>query len=110
LSKVTDLQVRAQRIGVTDTSSTCNQEALFINQFGNMLELAKVVLLGALLRNESRGAHYKPDYPKRDDPNWLKTTKAKWAKDGPEISYDAVDTRFIKPRARVYDVDKKAAA
>jgi len=43
-----------------------------------MLILARVVTVGALCRDESRGAHYKPDFPERDDSNWLKTTRAKW--------------------------------
>ena len=74
-----------------------------------MLELARVITLGALRRDESRGAHYKPDFPERDDANWLKTTKARWSSDGPEFSYDTVDTSLIKPRPRKYDVEKSAA-
>ena len=71
-----------------------------------MLVLARVITLGALNRNESRGAHYKPDFPERDDENWLKTTMAKYSPDGPIFSYDEVDISLIKPRKRVYDVDK----
>ena len=41
-----------------------------------MLILARVITIGAFYRNESRGAHYKPDFPDRDDANWLKTTRA----------------------------------
>ena len=69
-----------------------------------MLILAKVITAGALARNESRGAHYKPDYPDRDDKNWLKTTKAKYKPSGPELSYEAVDISLIQPRPRKYDV------
>jgi len=75
-----------------------------------MIELAKVITKGALLRNESRGAHYKPDFPERDDPNFLKTTKARWTPSGPEITYEEVDVSLIKPRPRKYDVDKQASA
>ena len=59
---------------------------------------------GALQRDESRGAHYKPDFPTRDDENFLKTTKASFtgAPDGPRLEYEAVDTQFIKPRPRIY--------
>ena len=78
---------------------------LFTRQLWNMLELARVITQGALRRNESRGGHFKPDFPERDDENWLKTTKASWTADGPSFSYDPVDTSLIQPRARRYDVD-----
>jgi succinate dehydrogenase / fumarate reductase flavoprotein subunit len=47
-----------------------------------------------------------PEYPNRDDENWLKTTKAKWTPDGPQFSLEDVDTSLIKPRVRRYDVRK----
>lgn len=71
-----------------------------------MLELAEAMTLGALLRNESRGAHYKPEFPDRNDEEFLKTTKAAWTPDGPEISYEAVDVSLIPPRIRDYSKDK----
>ena len=85
---------------------------MFTRQLWNMLELSRVITQGALRRNESRGGHFKPDFPERDDENWLKTTKAAWTPDGPSFSYDEVDTSLIQPRARRYDVDntKKPAA
>jgi succinate dehydrogenase / fumarate reductase flavoprotein subunit len=67
-----------------------------------MLELARVITLGALARNESRGAHYKPDFPARDDAHWLKTTLAKFTPAGPELSYEKVDTSLLVPRERKY--------
>ena len=51
-----------------------------------MLELAHVITAGALARNESRGAHYKPEFPERDDANWLKTTLAAYTPDGPKLT------------------------
>ena len=51
-----------------------------------MLVLARVITLGALNRNESQGAHYKPDFPERDDENWLKTTMAKYSPDGQSLA------------------------
>jgi succinate dehydrogenase / fumarate reductase flavoprotein subunit len=65
--------------------------------------------LGALNRNESRGAHYKPDFPERDDENFMKTTMAAWSSDGPRFSWEPVDVSVIKPRPRRYDVEKSAA-
>jgi succinate dehydrogenase / fumarate reductase flavoprotein subunit len=70
-----------------------------------MLQLARVIAQGAAIRNESRGAHYKPDFPDRDDANFLKTTKAFFAADAdePRFEFEAVDTSLIVPRPRRYD-------
>ena len=108
-NKLLELKERWGNIGLHDQSGWANQELSFIKQLWNMLELARVITLGALQRNESRGAHYKPAFPERDDANFLKTTKARWSSDGPELSYEDVDTSQIKPRPRKYDVDKTAA-
>jgi succinate dehydrogenase / fumarate reductase flavoprotein subunit len=67
-----------------------------------MLELARVIVKGARLRDESRGAHYKPEFPNRDDEKFLKTTKAAFVNGAPEISYEDVDIGYIPPRPRVY--------
>ena len=71
-----------------------------------MIVLARVIALGALARNESRGAHYKPDFPQRDDVNWLKTTRAKWVNNDIRLTYELVDISLIKPRPRRYDAAK----
>jgi succinate dehydrogenase / fumarate reductase flavoprotein subunit len=73
-----------------------------------MLELSRVVVGGAILRDESRGAHYKPDFPDRNDEKFLKTTKAAFtgALEGPRFEYEEVDTQFIKPRPRSYTAAK----
>ena len=63
--------------------------------------------LGALLRNESRGAHYKPEFTERDDEHFMKTTIAKWTPEGPQISYEEIDVILITPRKRDYSTDKK---
>lgn len=97
---------RWHNIGRSDNVEWGTQEGTFIRQLRNMLELARVITLGALRRDESRGAHYKPDYPERDDENWLKTTIATWTTSGPELSYEPVDVSLIPLRARRYDIDK----
>jgi succinate dehydrogenase / fumarate reductase flavoprotein subunit len=102
------LKDRWARIGLSDRGRWANHEISFVKQLWNMLELARVITLGALRRNESRGAHYKPDFPHRDDAEWLKTTKARWTSDGPEFSYDPVDISLIPPRPRKYDVAPEA--
>jgi succinate dehydrogenase / fumarate reductase flavoprotein subunit len=107
--KIQELMERYQNISMVDTSKWSNQAASFTRQLWNMLQLARVITLGAYNRNESRGAHYKPEFPERNDEEWLKTTKAKFTPDGPEFEYEPVDVSLIKPRPRRYDVDKKEA-
>ena len=102
------LQERFKKISLNDPSDYSNMALTYARQLFNMLILARVITRGALLRNESRGAHYKPDFPERDDKNFLKTTKAKFTPSGPEFSFEAVDTSLIPPRPRKYDVEKKA--
>ncbi|MDQ0417140.1 succinate dehydrogenase / fumarate reductase flavoprotein subunit [Croceifilum oryzae] len=105
--KIQELMARYQNLNMVDTLRNNNQAAPFTRQLWNMLELARVITLGALNRNESRGAHYKPEFPDRDDENFLKTTKAKWSENGPVLEYEDVDTSLIKPRPRRYDVAKE---
>jgi hypothetical protein len=75
-----------------------------------MMQLARVITLGALNRNESRGAHYKPDFPERDDENFLKTTIAEYSDEAPVFSYEAVDVSLVEPRKRDYSSGKAKAA
>jgi succinate dehydrogenase / fumarate reductase flavoprotein subunit len=107
LDKIKELRERYAHIHLDDHSRFANQTYIFANQFGPMLELAAVITKGALLRNEFRGSHYKPEFPKRDDENWLKTTIAKYQVDEPVISYQSVDTRHLKPVLRDYVHAKK---
>jgi succinate dehydrogenase / fumarate reductase flavoprotein subunit len=107
LNKIAELKERFGRVGVPDTGSHSNQPAVFTRWLDGMLTLAEVITKGALQRNESRGAHYKPDFPDRIDDEFLKTTKAAWTAEGPQISYEEVDVSLIKPRIRDYSTDKK---
>ncbi len=102
-NKICELQERWHKLNVLDTQMWANQAVAFTNQLWNMLEMARVITLGALARDESRGAHYKPDFPNRDDANWMKTTIAEHSPDGPKLSYEPVDTSLVKPVARKYD-------
>lgn len=105
--KLQELMERYQNIGLPDQTKWSNQDVMFTRQLWNMMELARVVTLGAFKRDESRGAHYKPEFPTRDDENWLKTTKASWTKNGPQFQYEGVDTSLVKPVPRKYDVDAR---
>ncbi|MGE8206384.1 succinate dehydrogenase flavoprotein subunit [Heyndrickxia sp. NPDC080065] len=102
--KILELMERYNNINVNDTAKWSNQGAAFTRQLKNMLHLARVITIGALNRNESRGAHYKPDFPKRNDEEFLKTTMAKFdaATNTPQFSYEDVDVSLIKPRERDY--------
>ncbi|MDN4067954.1 succinate dehydrogenase flavoprotein subunit [Paenibacillus vini] len=106
IGKIKELKQRYKNININDTSRWNNAGAAFTRQLWNMLELSEAMTLGALLRNESRGAHYKPEFPNRNDEEFLKTTKATWTPDGPQISYEEVDVSLIPPRVRDYSKDK----
>ncbi len=107
--KILELMERWKDININDTTSWSNQGANFTRQLWNMLELARVITIGALNRNESRGAHYKPDFPDRNDEEWLKTTMANYnpTTKSPEFSYEDVDVSLIKPRKRDYSKQKE---
>ncbi len=106
--KIVELLDRYKHINLSDKSQWANTSFAFTRQLKNMLELSRTVVLGALLRDESRGAHYKPDFPERIDERFLKTTKASFTGcvEGPKFEYEEVDTQYIKPRPRRYDAAK----
>jgi succinate dehydrogenase / fumarate reductase flavoprotein subunit len=106
--KIVELLDRYKKINLSDRSQWANTSFAFARQLYNMLELSRTIVLGALLRDESRGAHYKPDFPERNDEKFLKTTKARFTGcvDGPRLEYEEVDTQYIPPRARRYDAAK----
>ncbi len=105
-AKIRTLQERYKKINLSDRTKWSNQTLNFARELENMLILARVITLGALARNESRGAHHKPDFPDRDDANWLKTTRAKWVNNELQLAYEPVDISLIRPRARRYDAAK----
>ncbi|UAC47488.1 succinate dehydrogenase flavoprotein subunit [Bacillus aquiflavi] len=106
--KIQELMERYKKININDTAKWSNQGAMFTRQLENMLQLARVITIGAYNRNESRGAHYKPDYPDRNDEDFLKTTMAKFVDEqsAPQFHYEDVDVSLIKPRKRDYTKKK----
>jgi len=100
--KLVELTQRINDVNIHDMSGWANQPLVFTRELINMLKLARVITIGALRRNESRGAHYKPDFPDRNDKDWLKTTIAKYKPEGPEFTYEKVDTSLYEPRERKY--------
>ncbi|HEY0069884.1 MAG TPA: succinate dehydrogenase flavoprotein subunit [Chloroflexia bacterium] len=111
-TRLQELMERYRDIGIPDKSGWSNQSLLFARQRWNMLVLSRVITLGALQRDESRGAHYKPDFPDRNDERFLKTTVARFMGPtaAPALTYEDVDIQYIKPRPRRYDVSKGEGA
>ena len=108
--KLLELIDRYQHISLNDSNMWATHALPHARQLYNMLQLARVITLGALNRNESRGAHYKPDFPDRDDENFMKTTIAEFSGEGPVFSWEAVDVGLIEPRKRDYTKGKQKAA
>ena len=106
-NKLLELMDRYKRISINDSNLWATMALPHARHLANMLELARVMTLGALNRNESRGAHYKPEFPERDDENFLKTTIAEYSGEGPVFSYDPVDISLLQPRKRDYSKGKK---
>ncbi len=102
--KIEELLERWKNISINDSSRWSNQAVMFTRQLKGMLHLARVITLGAYHRDESRGAHYKPEFPDRNDDEFLKTTIATFDPEtnDPKFTYNEVDTSLIKPRARDY--------
>ncbi|MGA8677910.1 MAG: succinate dehydrogenase flavoprotein subunit, partial [Candidatus Acidiferrales bacterium] len=106
LGKIDELSERFTHINLQDRTQWANQTLNFVRELGNMLVLAKVITLGALARNETRGAHYKPEFPNRDDANWLKTTVASYNGGNIKLEYEAVDISLLPLRERKYTAAK----
>jgi succinate dehydrogenase / fumarate reductase, flavoprotein subunit len=106
--KLVELQDRLKNTSINDSNLWATQAVPHARQLKNMLELARVITLGALNRDESRGAHYKPEFPDRDDDKFLKTTIAEYSDESPILSYEAVDHGAIEPRKRDYSKAKAA--
>jgi succinate dehydrogenase / fumarate reductase flavoprotein subunit len=124
--EVCSLEERWRRCSLSDSGNWTNQNVVFTKSLGDMFPLAKLILKGALLRDECRGAHYKPDFEmpgiaatdpegkrleaeqwcdrfQENTAKWLKSTIARHGADGhPQISYEEIDTSLIPPRPRLY--------
>ena len=102
LDTVRQLQQRFKNVQLGDRGVIFNTELLSVWELGNLLDLSEVTALAALKRKESRGAHAREDYPKRDDENWMKHSLA-WMKDGKvELGYKPVVITKYEPKERVY--------
>jgi len=104
LSRCQDWKARYKRVKLSDTGMWTNQNLSFARATRDMIVMAEAILKGALMRNESRGAHFKPAFPERNDAEFLNATLATYdaASDSPQIKYGPVDTSLVPPRARTY--------
>jgi succinate dehydrogenase / fumarate reductase flavoprotein subunit len=131
LAKIEEIDERSRRVGVTDSArGKMNQGGQYVRHLRNMIVLARVIALGARNRDESRGAHFKPEFQQRDDANWLRTTMA-FHQVGANGAHDAVrfvrsvdyallgqrvevkddvDTTLVRPRPRKYETAGAASA
>jgi succinate dehydrogenase / fumarate reductase flavoprotein subunit len=112
LSRCQEWKARYRNIRLSDTGMWSNQNLSFARAVRDMILYAEAILKGALMRNESRGAHYKPQFKERDDANFLKATIATYdgASDAAQIEYGPVDTSLVQPRARTYGKTESKAA
>lgn len=104
LSKIDELMQRYARVQLSDAAGWTNQSLSFARATGDMIKLADALLRAGMLREESRGAHYRKDFPERDDENFAKTSVARYNPDTgkSEIEFVPVRAPLVQPRARTY--------
>lgn len=100
--KLAALRTRIPNISLQDKGKIFNLELVEALQLQSIMDLAEVLAAGASVRLESRGAHSRPDYPKRDDENWMKHTLAYKSEEGPRLKYKPVTITTIPPAERKY--------
>ncbi|MCW5938143.1 MAG: succinate dehydrogenase (quinone) flavoprotein subunit [Fimbriimonadaceae bacterium] len=105
--KLDELSERSRKCQLLDGGGWANQAVPFTRSLIHMIEMSKAIVEGAIVRDESRGAHFKLDTPERDDKKWLVTTKATWTSGRPEIDFsERVECNVLQPRARKYKINQ----
>jgi succinate dehydrogenase / fumarate reductase flavoprotein subunit len=100
--KIKELKERLKRVGIRQKDLAFNHELIQYLELEGMLELAQGVVEGALARKESRGSHFRLDYPDRDDKNWLRHTIAYKIPEGSKLEYKDVTITSYPPTVRTY--------
>jgi fumarate reductase flavoprotein subunit len=109
VNELKELLVKCDNIVLRSKVPGMNPELTFALRIKNMVRLSLVTAMGALARTESRGAHYRSDYPLRDDAQWLNRTLARWpaSSDAPDIGYEPVGVLDVPPGHRGYGRDER---
>ena len=102
LEELAEIREAYRRVFIYGTCGRYCQEMVVFVEFEHMLEIAEVILLGALKREETRGSHFRKDFPKRDDASWLKHTIITRSEKGPAITYRDVQIGRYAPQERKY--------
>ena len=100
--KLREIRDRYTHVKLEDSGAKYNTELLEVLELGSLIDVAEVLVESALARQESRGAHFREDFPKRDDPNWLKHTLAYQGPKGIEFKYKPVSITKFEPKERKY--------
>lgn len=101
-AKVRDLKERLNQVGIKQKTFHFNHELIQYFELEGMLDIAEAIIEGALARKESRGSHFRIDFPKRDDEHWLRHTFAYKTPDGPKLEYKPVTLTSTSPQQREY--------
>ncbi len=102
VDKIRELKERFKEIRIDDKGLKFKMNLIEAWELSNLLDIAEVTAVSALARKESRGAHSRDDYTKRDDKNWLKHTLAWMENGGVRLGYKPVQITNYKPKARSY--------
>ena len=102
LTRLGQIRERFQRTRPMDQGSYFNTDLLETLEIGYLIDISQALAASALARTESRGAHFREDYPERDDQNWLKHSLAYWHDGRVELRYKPVRITRFEPKARTY--------
>lgn len=102
VEKIREYKERYKRVSLHDKGKVYNTDLVFTLELGFMLDCAETIAASALARQESRGAHFRTDFPKRDDQNWLKHVLCYYTPEGPRIDYLPVTITRWPPAERTY--------
>jgi succinate dehydrogenase / fumarate reductase, flavoprotein subunit len=102
LEAIGELKETYENIAIDDPGLRFNTDLLEALELGSLLHLAEAILVSAKAREESRGAHFREDFPERDDEKWLKHTLVQKTEKGPRLFYKPVRITRFEPKPRVY--------
>lgn len=102
LTKLAELKDRYAKVKLSDAAGWTNQSFSYARAVGDMLAIAEAIAMGSLERRESRGAHYRSDYPDRNDAEFMKTSLAKHEGGRTTLEFVPIDASLVAPTARTY--------